>query len=165
MAKSLLRLTDPERIAINGRISKTVRWLGEHSVSKEGLMALYGSDNPLIALLDGDPGKEVTLIEMCALAVFDKAAKGDIRALEFIRDTVGEKPAMEVSVKEEGATNLGSLTAAQLRMLLELRGKADAIEAPASADPADGGGDGHPSAAEADPEKDDPFKAGGGEGS
>lgn len=129
MARNILKLNDPERIAINNRLGKTIRWLGEHAISKDMLLSLYGEDNPVLALIDDDPDKEVTLIEAISLAVFNRAMKGDVRALEFIRDTIGEKPAQNVNVKTEGATTLSALTTEALARLAELNNKADAVQA------------------------------------
>ncbi len=129
MARNILKLNDPERIAINNRLGKTIRWLGEHAISKDMLLSLYGEDNPVLALIDDDPDKEVTLIEAISLAVFNRAMKGDVRALEFIRDTIGEKPAQNINVKTEGATTLSALTTEALARLAELNNKADAVQA------------------------------------
>ena len=129
MARNILKLNDPERIAINNRLGKTIRWLGEHAIGKDMLLSLYGEDNPVLALIDDDPDKEVTLIEAISLAVFNRAMKGDVRALEFIRDTMGEKPAQNINVKTEGATTLSALTTEALARLAELNNKADAVKA------------------------------------
>ncbi|NCU31009.1 hypothetical protein EOM57_04355 [Candidatus Saccharibacteria bacterium] len=129
MARNILKLNDPERIAINNRLGKTIRWLGEHAIGKDMLISLYGEDNPVLALIDDDPDKEVTLIEAISLAVFNRAMKGDVRALEFIRDTMGEKPAQNINVKTEGATTLSALTTEALARLAELNNKADVVQA------------------------------------
>lgn len=129
MARNILKLNDPERIAINNRLGKTIRWLGEHAIGKDMLISPYGEDNPVLALIDDDPDKEVTLIEAISLAVFNRAMKGDVRALEFIRDTMGEKPAQNINVKTEGATTLSALTTEALARLAELNNKADAVQA------------------------------------
>ena len=118
--RNILKLNDPERIAINNRLGKTIRFLGEHTLPRDFLLDQYGSDNPIIALLDEDPTKEVTLIEAMSLAVFNRAMKGDIRAIEFIRDTIGEKPATNIQVTTEKSTNLSRLTEAQLNALIAI---------------------------------------------
>lgn len=41
---------------------------------------------------DKKTGKEKSTLEVIGLAIAAKAAKGDTRAAEFIRDTIGEKP-------------------------------------------------------------------------
>ena len=119
MARSMLKLTDPERIAINNRLGKTIRWLGEHSLTKATLVELYGDDNPILALLDDDPNKEISLIEAISLGIFSQAMKGDIRAAEFIRDTMGEKPATNVNVTTQNSTTLSALTTEQLLALVK----------------------------------------------
>lgn len=55
------------------------------------------------ALLDGKEangpdGKKITGTEALAMSVFRQALKGDLRAFEIIRDTVGQKPAERVEV-------------------------------------------------------------------
>ena len=123
MGRNILKLNDPERIAITNRLGKTIRFLGEHTLPREWLLEQYGDDNPIIALLDDDPTKEVTLIEAMSLAVFNRAMKGDIRAIEFVRDTIGEKPATNIQVTNEKTTNLSQITDAQLQALLALNQK------------------------------------------
>lgn len=127
MARHILRLNDPERIAINNRLGKTIRWLGEHTLSKDMLLSLYGDDNPVLALMDDDPDKEVTLIEAISLAVFNRAMKGDVRALEFIRDTIGERPATNVNISSDATTTLSSLTVEALARLATMSGKDDEV--------------------------------------
>lgn len=129
MARNMLKLTDPERIAITNRLGKVIRFLGEHSLPKETLVAMYGDDNPILALLDDDPQKEITLIEAISLGIFSQAMKGDIRAAEFIRDTMGEKPATNVNVTTENATTLSALTTEQLLALAKQQAAAITIDA------------------------------------
>lgn len=55
------------------------------------------------ALLDGrdikgPDGKKLTGTEALAMKVFQLALKGDLRAFEIIRDTVGQKPVDKVEV-------------------------------------------------------------------
>ena len=55
------------------------------------------------ALLDGKEvkgadGQKITGTEALAMSVFRQALKGDLRAFEIIRDTVGQKPAERVEV-------------------------------------------------------------------
>jgi len=128
MARNILHLTDENRIAINNRLAKTVRWLGEHSLNREMLIELYGDDNPLLAFLDDDPAHEMSLIEAVSIGVFNRAMKGDIRAIEFIRDTIGEKPATNLNVTaSDKTTGLANLTNAQIEQLLSMNGK-DKVE-------------------------------------
>lgn len=116
--KSVLRLTDPERVAIQNRTRKMVRFLGEHTITTEVLQKYYGDTNPLLGLLDEDKEHEPTLIEAMSLAMFDRAMKGDVRAFEVIRDTIGEKPATQVTVMGEVSTNLSALSETQLEKLI-----------------------------------------------
>lgn len=118
MASEKLRLTDPERVAIQNRTRKLVRFLGEHTISIKFLRENYGDTNPLLALLDDDPNHEPTLIEAMSLAMFDRAMKGDTKAFEVVRDTIGEKPATQVTVIGDVNTNLSALSEGQLEKLL-----------------------------------------------
>lgn len=45
-------------------------------------------------------GSEVQGVEVMAAKVFQKAMRGDMRAVEFIRDTVGEAPVQRVETVE-----------------------------------------------------------------
>lgn len=129
MSKSnRLRLTDPERVAIQNRTRKLVRFLGEHTVTVEFLQEYYGDTNPLIALLDEDPDHEPTLIEAMSLAMFDRAMKGDTKAFEVVRDTIGEKPATQVTVTGDINTNLSALSETQLEKLLKVVGNKGSSE-------------------------------------
>lgn len=42
-------------------------------------------------------GKNITMQETIMLAMLNKAAKGDVRAAEYIRDTIGQKPGLDIS--------------------------------------------------------------------
>ena len=57
----------------------------------------------LLALLEAktkdSTGKECTRQESMSLAILLKAMKGDVRAYETIRDTIGEKPKEEHTVE------------------------------------------------------------------
>ena len=56
------------------------------------------------ALLDkrykGKDGKVITGSETLALAVFQKAQRGDLKAFEIVRDTAGQKPIEKVMLAE-----------------------------------------------------------------
>lgn len=56
----------------------------------------------LEALLDSPApdGSERTTAAAIALALINKALKGDTRAFEIIRDTIGEKPAERISLAQ-----------------------------------------------------------------
>lgn len=138
MPQSILKINDPEAVAIRNRLGKTVRWLGEHVIPKDFLQENYGGNNAIFALLDDDPKKEVTLIEAISLSVFDRAMKGDVRALEFIRDIMGEKPATNVNVTSSDATTtLSNMTLAQLIELRNLQNGAITTEAEPVETPSD----------------------------
>lgn len=123
MARSILTLKDPEKLAIKNRFGKMVRWIGEHAIPKEVLISLYGDDNPIIALLDEDPRTEIPMIEAVSFSVFNRAMKGDMKAVAFIRDTMGEKPATNVNVSAgEGTTTLSTLSEAELKRLMTVIG-------------------------------------------
>lgn len=49
--------------------------------------------------IDGK-NKNLTGAEILALTAFRKAANGDIKAMEFVRDTAGQKPAEKVIVAD-----------------------------------------------------------------
>lgn len=42
-------------------------------------------------------GKNITMQEAIMLAMLNKAAKGDVRAAEYIRDTIGQKPGLDIA--------------------------------------------------------------------
>lgn len=42
-------------------------------------------------------GKNITMQETIMLAMLNKAAKGDVRAAEYIRDTIGQKPGLDIA--------------------------------------------------------------------
>ena len=49
-----------------------------------------------IASTAGLKGRNITMQETIMLAMLQKAAKGDVRAAEYIRDTIGQKPGMDI---------------------------------------------------------------------
>lgn len=63
-------------------------------------------------------GKNVTMQEAIMLAMLDKAVKGDVRAAEYIRDTIGQKPTE--AVKLSGGINnpFAGMTTEELRRLV-----------------------------------------------
>ena len=54
-------------------------------------------------VIDKD-GNTLTGAEAIGLAVYKKAIKGDLRAVEILRDTAGQRPTDKVHVEHEGAT-------------------------------------------------------------
>lgn len=120
MSRSILKLKDPEKLAIQNRFAKMVRWIGEHAIPKDILIGLYGDGNPILALLDEDPRTDVPLIEAVSFAIFNRAMKGDIKAAEFIRDTIGEKPATNVNLSHgDKETTLSTLSEEDLKKLIK----------------------------------------------
>lgn len=116
MAKLVLK--DPDKVAITNRMKSVVRYLGEHVISVKFLEEYYGDRNPLLsALAEEDEEKQVTLIEAMSLGLLDRALKGDVRAFEIVRDTIGEKPIASIKVEHSVNTNLSELSEAQLREL------------------------------------------------
>jgi len=61
---------------------------------KEGRLV----DIDKIKSIAGMKGKNVTMQEAIMLSMLNKAAKGDVRAAEYIRDTIGQKPANMMNV-------------------------------------------------------------------
>lgn len=55
---------------------------------KEGRSA----DIDEIKSIAGIKGKNITMQEAIMLSMLDKAAKGDVKAAEYVRDTIGQKP-------------------------------------------------------------------------
>lgn len=47
------------------------------------------------------PSANLTAIDQIIVAQFQKAAKGDTKAAEFIRDTLGEKPKEKIEMKSD----------------------------------------------------------------
>lgn len=65
-----------------------------------------------IKSIAGIKGKNITMQEAIMVAMLNKAAKGDVRAAEYVRDTIGQKPTdkmnldMRVPVLFEGEDDL-----------------------------------------------------------
>ena len=53
-----------------------------------------------IASIAGMKGKNITMQEAIMLSMLQKAAKGDVRAAEYIRDTIGQKPGLDMFGEE-----------------------------------------------------------------
>ena len=56
--------------------------------------------------LAGYKDANVTVEERIVLAMATKAAKGDVKAAEFIRDTIGEAPVQEMRVEQSAAASM-----------------------------------------------------------
>ena len=52
----------------------------------------------LAAIMIGTDGKKTTVKNAITKAAIEKALRGDMRAQEFIRDTIGEKPSESVII-------------------------------------------------------------------
>jgi len=59
-----------------------------------------------VTSLDGYKNANVTVEERIVLAIASKAAHGDVKAAEFIRDTIGEAPVQEMRVEQSAASSL-----------------------------------------------------------
>ena len=73
-----------------------IKWLmelpmGEGSVTED-------TDIKNVRLI---PSANLTAIDQIIVAQFQKAAKGDTKAAEFIRDTLGEKPKEKMEIKSD----------------------------------------------------------------
>lgn len=71
-------------------------------------------------------GLDATLLNQIQKAVFDRAAKGDVEAVRYLRDTAGEKPREGLELgnldgKPLASIDLSGLTDEQLRALAAQR--------------------------------------------
>lgn len=60
------------------------------------------ADIDKIKNIAGIKGKNITMQEAIMLAMLNKAAKGDVRAAEYVRDTIGQKPDGKMSIEHGG---------------------------------------------------------------
>lgn len=51
--------------------------------------------------ITNEDGKRITVQEAISMALVKRAIKGDVRAFETIRDTIGEKPVADVALHPE----------------------------------------------------------------
>ena len=51
-----------------------------------------------IKSIAGIKGKNITMQEAIMVAMLNKAAKGDVRAAEYVRDTIGQKPDNKMNI-------------------------------------------------------------------
>ena len=51
-----------------------------------------------IKSIAGIKGKNITMQEAIMVAMLNKAAKGDVRAAEYVRDTIGQKPDSKMNI-------------------------------------------------------------------
>lgn len=47
-----------------------------------------------------EDGEKITTVEALMVATIKKALEGDVKAVQFVRDTVGEDPAMKIKLDE-----------------------------------------------------------------
>ena len=64
-------------------------------------------------------GKNISVQEAIMLAQIQKAIRGDVRAAEFIRDTIGQKPQDNMVVSGEVNNPMAGLTTEELKKLIE----------------------------------------------
>lgn len=79
-------------------------------------LPLKAGDVEEITALGEARGKNITVEEASIMAVATKAMGGDVRALEFLRDTAGERPAERVEVSgnvESAARDISAMIAAE----------------------------------------------------
>lgn len=58
-----------------------------------------------IKSIAGAKGKNITMQEAIMLAMLNKAAKGDVKAAEYVRDTIGQKPSDKMKLEAEVSMN------------------------------------------------------------
>lgn len=63
----------------------------------------------LAAMISDGNGKKVSVKNALTKTAVQKALRGDLRALSFIRDTIGEKPAETVQLLQPDYTELDKL--------------------------------------------------------
>ena len=64
-------------------------------------------------------GKNISVQEAIAIAMAQRAMKGDVSAVAFIRDTTGQKPTDKVEMSGEINNPLAGLTTEELRKLID----------------------------------------------
>lgn len=66
-------------------------------------------EQELAAMISDGSGKKVSVKSALTKTAVQKALRGDLRALEFIRDTVGEKPVETVNIQQPDFSALDKL--------------------------------------------------------
>lgn len=93
----------------------------EHKALRETLLELLsmpmkkGKVSEGLGSVEDFRSANVTVRTRIMLAVATKAAKGDVKAAQFIRDTIGEAPVQEVKVEQSPASRMSD---AQLRKII-----------------------------------------------
>ena len=64
-------------------------------------------------------GKNISVQEAISIAVAQRAMKGDVSAVAFIRDTTGQKPTDKVEMSGEINNPLAGLTTEELKKLID----------------------------------------------
>lgn len=64
-------------------------------------------------------GKNISVQEAILIAQVQKAMKGDTRAAEYLRDTVGQKPSDKVEVNGQVENPFSGLTTEELKKLID----------------------------------------------
>lgn len=117
---------DPELRARMGRKqSETKRRQRTFRESVKALMKCQVVDEEQRKALE-EMGLDTTLLNQIQKAVFDRAAKGDVEAVRYLRDTAGEKPREGLELgnldgKPLASIDLSGLTDEQLRALAAQR--------------------------------------------
>ena len=75
------------------------------------------ADIEAIKTFAGLKGKNITVQEAMIIAQAQKALKGDLAALQFIRDTVGQKPSDNINIGAKMDNPFEGLTTEQLEKL------------------------------------------------
>lgn len=90
------------------------------------LLNLAVSDSTLTDPTDNDvfnkvKGKNLTVQDKILVEVIKKALKGDLKAIEFLRDTSGQKPVDKKNVKQDVNVHnpFSELSADELRKLID----------------------------------------------
>ena len=80
--------------------SETAQKAGQnsHAVQKRKKTFREEFEAELAAIMIGDDGTKITVKNAITKAAILKALDGDMRAQEFIRDTIGEKPSENVVI-------------------------------------------------------------------
>lgn len=96
--KDNLRVPSSEEARRNGQ--KGGKASGEARRRKKSLKEAF--DILLEREVQDKNGNVLTGAEAIAVAVYKKAIKGDLRAVEILRDTAGQRPTDKVHVEHEG---------------------------------------------------------------
>lgn len=120
----------PEERAENGRkggieSGKSKRRQKTFRDSVKAIMECRVLDEEQSALLR-DMGLDDTMLNQIQVAVFDKAARGDVEAARYLRDTAGEKPRDGLELgnlddKPLASLDMSKLTDEQLRIIAARR--------------------------------------------